>query len=94
MNPSTLLVLAALVAGTMIAWRRGARAAAVGLGAAAVLPALTLIKQSDPWLLALFVAALAAVSWLRWSRSEATVTRWGARIRRKSGVASSLDIAR
>ncbi|MGD9528092.1 MAG: type IV secretory system conjugative DNA transfer family protein [Dehalococcoidia bacterium] len=94
MNGSTVLVLAVFVAGAVLAWRRGARGVAAGLGAAAVLPALTLVEQSDPWLLALLVAALVGVGWLRWSRSEATVTRWGARIRRKAGVASSLDIAR
>lgn len=94
MNGSTVLFLAALVVGGVIAWRRGARAAAAGLGAVAVLPALTLVEQAGPWLIALLAAALAGVGWLRWSRSEATVTRWGARVRRKSGVASSVDIAR
>ncbi|MGD9528648.1 MAG: type IV secretory system conjugative DNA transfer family protein [Pseudonocardia sp.] len=94
MNGSTALFLALLVGGAVLAWRHGARAAAVGLGTLAVLPALTLIEQADPWLLALLTAGLALLMWLRWSRSEATVTRWGARIRRKAGVASSVDIAR
>ena len=37
---------------------------------------------------------LAVVGWHRWSRTSATVTRWGARTRRKAGVASTFDIAR
>ncbi len=37
---------------------------------------------------------LAMVWWLRSGRTMATVTRWGAALRRKAGVASSLDIAR
>ena len=41
-------------------------------------------------------SALLAVglAWHRFSRTSATVTRWGARTRRKSGVASTFDIAR
>ena len=37
---------------------------------------------------------VAGVAWHRFSRTSATVTRWGARTRRKSGVASTFDIAR
>jgi len=93
-NGATVLFLAVLVAGAVLAWRRGARGMAAGCAAVALLPGLTLVEQSDPWLLGLLAAALMAVGWVRWSRSEATVTRWGARVRRKAGVASSVDIAR
>ncbi|WP_300007462.1 TraM recognition domain-containing protein [Pseudonocardia sp.] len=94
MNGSTLIILAVLVAGALVSWRRGARGAAVGFAAAAVLPAMTLVRQSDPWLLGLVGLVAGWLMWVQWSRSEATVTRWGARVRRKSGVASSVDIAR
>jgi type IV secretion system protein VirD4 len=63
------------VAGAVLAWRRCARAVALGLATVAVLPALTLLQQSNPWLLALLAAGLVMLVWLRWSRSEATVTR-------------------
>ena len=43
---------------------------------------------------ALLLALGAAVVWHRRTRTAATVTRWGAAARRKSGVASTLDIVR
>src|SRR5581483_2524125 len=64
----------------------------LGMGGFAILPAITLYRQIT-WPIALVGAALVgAVVWHRWLRTSATVNRWGARARRKSGVASSLDI--
>ncbi|NMH91645.1 type IV secretory system conjugative DNA transfer family protein [Pseudonocardia bannensis] len=51
-------------------------------------------RQLPWWVLAVAGPVLLALFWQRWSRTAAKVTRWGARSRRKSGVASSLDIAR
>ena len=45
-------------------------------------------------MLAVVGLLLALVGWNRWSRTSATVTRWGSRSRRKAGVASTVDIAR
>lgn len=91
---SALIVLVVLAAGAWWAWRAYARPLAVALAGFAALPAVTLAKQIS-WPVAVVAAALvAAVVWHRWARTSATVTRWGARARRKSGVASSVDIAR
>ena len=60
----------------------------------AALPATTLVKAT-PWpALVVIGLLLAVVVWSRWSRTSATVTRWGARSRRKAGVASTWDVAR
>ncbi len=91
---TTFLILAALLAAAVLAWRRGARPVAVVLGLAALLPGKALLDQLPlpvDVLAGLFVVALVVQ---RWSRTSATVTRWGARSRRKAGVASTLDIAR
>jgi len=94
MNLATVVLLAALCGAGMLAWRRGARALALGLGVWAVLPAVTLIRQTPPWLLVLFVVPVVALVWHRRTRTAATVTRWGATSRRKSGVASTLDVVK
>jgi hypothetical protein len=94
MNTSVVVVLVVLVAVALIARRRRVWAVAIGAGVAAVLPAWTLVRTSNPFLLGLLVAALVIVAWLRWGRTMATVTRWGASARRKAGVASITDIAR
>lgn len=48
-----------------------------------------------PWQIPTVAAALVAfIAWRRWGRVAARVTRWGERERRKSGVASTLDVAR
>ncbi|MDQ4118426.1 MAG: type IV secretion system protein VirD4, partial [Actinomycetota bacterium] len=91
---STILILLGLVAAAPIAWRYGRRGLGFALGAVAVLPALTLARQVPiPVLVGLVLVG--GVVWAhRMSRTSATVTRWGARIRRKVGVASTLDILR
>ena len=85
---STAVLLAALVVGTGFLWRRGARGAAMVCALCATLPTLTL-AQELPW--PLWIVVLGACGfwmWNRWSRSAGIVTRWSARTRRKSGVAS------
>jgi len=91
---STPLLLLGLVAAAVLAWARRARGIALGLGLLALLPALTILRAL-PWPLLLVPAlGLLMVVRYRWSRSASVVSRWGARSRRKSGVASSLDIVR
>ena len=88
------LFLAVLVAAAWIAWRRGARVIAAVIALFALLPTLTLLREL-PWpAYVVLVAALVGFGWHRHARSAGVVTRWGARTRRKSGVASTLDIAR
>ena len=85
---------AVLVGAAVWSWQRGSRGLAVVFALVAALPAVTLAKAL-PWpALVLIAVLLAVVVWNRWSRTSATVTRWGARTRRKAGVASTLDIAR
>ncbi|GAY09632.1 TRAG protein precursor [Pseudonocardia sp. N23] len=45
-------------------------------------------------MLLLAAAAAAVWVWHRWTRSSSTVNRWGSRSRRKSGVASTIDVVR
>ncbi|WP_181780104.1 type IV secretory system conjugative DNA transfer family protein [Pseudonocardia pini] len=92
-SPTPLLLLA-LVAGALLAWARRARGIALGLGLLALLPTLTILRAL-PWPL-LLVPAIGLLVFLRyrWTRSASVVSRWGARSRRKSGVASSVDIVR
>jgi hypothetical protein len=89
-----LLIMAALVGAAVLAWRRRARMVALGLVGAAAVPLL----MRSPWLPApawpALIALLAVGLWHHWTRTAATVSRWGARSRRKAGVASTLDIVR
>ncbi len=94
MNLSTLILTVILAAAGRLAWRRGARAIAIGCTAGAALFAVALWRSSDPLAIAVVVLAVGAFVWYRRARTAATVTRWGATIRRKSGVASGLDIFR
>ena len=94
MNAATVLILACLVGGAMWSWQRGSRAMALVFVLVAALPALTLARAL-PWPALVIIGVLLAVAgWNRWARTSATVTRWGARSRRKAGVASGVDIAR
>lgn len=94
MNGSTLVILLALLAGSALAWRRGARALATALVLVAALPAVTLLKQTPIWAVVAIGVVLVGVLWHRHARTAATVTRWSAMSRRKAGVASTMDIAR
>src|SRR4051794_39608266 len=94
MNVPAVVFLIVFVVVSRLAWRRGARALGFGCGALAVLFALSVWRSSNPVALAGIVAVSALVIWQRWARTSATVTRWGAMIRRKDGVASGWDLAR
>lgn len=94
MNPSAVGLVAILIPGAWLAWRSYSRRLALGLGSASVLPAMTVIEQTSWVVLATAAVLTGGLAWHRWVRTSATVMRWGARIRRKSGVASSLDILR
>ncbi|GAA2546750.1 type IV secretory system conjugative DNA transfer family protein [Pseudonocardia hydrocarbonoxydans] len=94
MNGSTLVILLALLAGSALAWRRGARAMATALILVAALPAVTLLKQTPAWAVVAVGVVLVGVLWHRHARTAATITRWSAISRRKAGVASTMDIAR
>ncbi|OLT01437.1 hypothetical protein BJF90_32000 [Pseudonocardia sp. CNS-004] len=94
MNVSTFVLLAASTLTAHIAWRRGARALAVCAGGFAPLLAWAVIREAHPLVVAALVGIVAAVAWQRWGRSSSIVARWGDRSRRKSGVASGVDIAR
>ena len=94
MSASTVVILLVLVGAAVWSWQRGSRGLAVVFALLAGLPAVTLARAM-PWpALVLIGVLLAVVGWSRWSRTSATVTRWGARSRRKAGVASTLDVAR
>lgn len=99
-----LLLIAPLLAGASLCWRRRPRRMAGVFwcaGAAALLMAEMVAGAATALGLrpipVLFVAAAGGaglVGWCRWSHSSAVVSRWGRARRRKSGVASTLDIAR
>jgi len=79
----------------VIAWQYRARALAVLLGAVTVLLAGGLLY--DPrlrWAALAVLLAGAGAGLARRGRTAALVTRWGARTRTKSGVASTVDLLR
>ena len=84
----------ALLFGMLWSWRRGSRVLAVVIAVVAVLPAATLSRSLSWPELTVVVLLVVVLGWIRWTRTSAIVTRWGARSRRKAGVASTLDIAR
>jgi len=96
MSTTTIALLAGLgvlLAAAAVAWVRRSRLLAVLLAAVAIAAAA---RAGTPILLTVG-AALAGVVVLalrRRTRTAATVSRWGATARRKSGVASTLDIVR
>jgi type IV secretion system protein VirD4 len=90
----TLILIVAPIAGAVIAARRGAKAVAVMLGLVALLPLWGVVALLGLPALLMGATLAGVLVWHRWSRSAATVTRWGARSRRKSGVASTLDVVR
>lgn len=96
----TLIALAATAVLGMIGWlaaRRHLWTWAAGLYPAAGGCLYVTVTTAGPVLWYAGVAVLVAagsVGWMRYGRSSATVARWGARSRRTSGVATSVDIAR
>ena len=84
----------ASVAAVLLAWRRRAWLVVTGLALFALWPASQLVERVPIWLLVAIGVLGLVLGWHRFSRTSATVIRWGARSRRKSGVASTFDIAR
>lgn len=78
----------------VLAWRRRAWLVAAGLALIALWFASQLAERTPTWLLVAVGLFAAGLVWHRFTRTSATVTRWGARIRRKSGVASTVDVVR
>ncbi len=93
-NLPALLFFLASTWGARLAWRRGARGFAVAAVALSVLFGVSLWRSTHPAVLAGLVGLAGLLVWHRHGATAATVTRWGAVIRRKSGVASGVDIAR
>lgn len=94
MNFDALFIFTLCVAAAWISWRRGARLLATGFGLFALLPAVNFVRSTPWWVLALLAAPTGLWIWHRHGRTSATVVRWGARSRRKAGVASTTDILR
>ena len=78
----------------VLAWRRRAWLVVFGLALLALWFARQLVERTPVWLLVAVGFLVAGLIWHRFTRTSATVSRWGARIRRKSGVASTFDVAR
>ena len=94
MNVYALVLTTILTFGSRVAWRRGARPMAFGCAAGATLFGTSFLRSTNPLVIVVLLLFAAAFVWHRWARTAATVTRWGSAIRRKSGVASGLDIFR
>ncbi|MGD9988839.1 type IV secretory system conjugative DNA transfer family protein [Pseudonocardia sp.] len=90
----TFFIPVAAVAGTVIAAKRGATVLAICLGLVALLPLAALATAVGLPVLLLSAGAGGLWLWHWWTRSSSTVKRWGSRTRRKSGVASTLDVVR
>lgn len=85
-----LALLGAMAAGRRKSWTLSFLCAVI-----TVALAYTLLGATSLIALAALLAVLAGVLvWLRRGGTASTVTRWGARSRRKTGVASTVDIAR
>ena len=94
MSTGTVVMLVVLVASSALLWRYGRRMEAVAAGAMALVPG-SIVVQAVSWPLVAAMAALVLVVLLvRRTRTSALVSRWGARSRRKDGVASTADIVR
>ncbi|MQA16129.1 MAG: TraM recognition domain-containing protein [Pseudonocardiaceae bacterium] len=92
----TLLLLVAvtvavLVTVVSIGHRQYARAAGA---AAATVVLVWWLSIVAPLLTLGLLAVVVGVGFVRFTRTSALVSRWGARTRRKAGVASTLDVAR
>ncbi|GAY12614.1 type IV secretory system conjugative DNA transfer family protein [Pseudonocardia sp. N23] len=94
MNLWTVLIPVAAIVGTVVAAKRGATVLAICLGLIGLLPFAALATAVGLPVLLLAAGAGGVWLWHRWTRSSSTVNRWGSRSRRKSGVASTLDVVR
>ncbi|MFN2497170.1 MAG: type IV secretory system conjugative DNA transfer family protein, partial [Pseudonocardiaceae bacterium] len=98
MSPATVALLAGSGAALLItiaAWIKHSWTIAFLSGVIAIL----LVRALIGWttligVLAVLIIVVVLVVWLRRTGTASTVTRWGARSRRKAGVASTVDIAR
>lgn len=91
---NVFLLLVVLVVTAAVLWRRGSRGYALGAAVLAAFPALTLARQVPWWGWALLTVVGVLIGWQWAARSAVVVTRWSARTRRKSGVASTTDLLR
>lgn len=98
MNSGTVLLALALSGAAVVAWRRRIWGWAAGLGAGALLfiwAGLRWLAEQVSWpALLLIVAAVGLLVWHRWSRTAGALGRANRRSRRKSGVASGVDVWR
>ena len=98
MSTTTIALLAGTclaLTSTVLAWRR--RSWLISASCAVITTALAHMMLTWSLLLILAVAVLVLAGvlvWMRRTGTASTVTRWGARSRRKAGVASTVDIAR
>ncbi|GAA2566181.1 hypothetical protein GCM10010210_47040 [Pseudonocardia hydrocarbonoxydans] len=74
--------------------RRGSNGYAAVAVLLAAFPALTLAQRVPWWGWAIALVAVGLIGWQWAARSAVVVTRWSARTRRKSGVASTTDLLR
>ena len=90
MSAATVVVLAVLVGAVLWTWQRISRGRRWSSPSSPRCPPSP-SRRALPWPVLIVVGLLlAVVAWHRFSRTSATVTRWGARTRRKSGVASTV----
>ncbi|MEU7810998.1 TraM recognition domain-containing protein [Pseudonocardia sp. NPDC049154] len=94
MNAFVVVLVLGLAGGAALIWRRGSHSLASVLGLLAVLPGAGLLQALAWPAVAVVCACAVGFGVHRWARSAATVSRWGARSRRKVGVASTLDLLR
>ena len=78
----------------VLAWQRRAWLVVAGLALLELWFARQLVDRTPTWLLVVAGLLVAGLAWHRFSMTSATVSRWGARTRRKSGVASTFDVIR
>lgn len=93
----TLLVIVVLTLATPLVWRTKRRFAAALMAVIGLALAWFVVKQLPVtvYLVGVGAAVLTVfVVWLRRTRTSSVVNRWGAKSRRKAGVASTIDIAR
>ncbi|HEX2298556.1 MAG TPA: type IV secretory system conjugative DNA transfer family protein [Pseudonocardiaceae bacterium] len=98
MSPATLALLAgsgAMLLIAVAAWIRRSWTVTFLSSLITILLVRALVGWTTLlWLLTVLAVVVVGVMWLRRTGTAAIVTRWGARSRRKTGVASTLDIAR